>query len=179
LIIRRQRLKAPTTVRDDSAIADSFGAQAMSVSRLKAEDLAGDIEGIDLTPAVVEEFAGANDARHELEKSIGGAAFAVNVAILGKMQHGPDRAQRASGVGAARSRRFPPRIRCRHAASCRRRYIYREGELCHRELRRQRMFSLLAVPTPAVYWFRSSGILRNVASVAAFGSRKDLRERRR
>jgi hypothetical protein len=89
----------------------------MSVSRLKAEHFAGDIESAYLAPAVAEELAGPNNARHELEKNIGGAAFAVNVPILGKMQHWPDRAQCASGVGGARSRRFRPRIRCRHAAS--------------------------------------------------------------
>src|SRR3984957_20613710 len=110
LVIRRQRFKPPTTVTDDGAVIDGLGAQAMSVSRLKAEDLAGDIEGIDLTPAVVEEFAGANDARHELEKDIGGVAFTVDVPILGKMQHWPDRAQPSYGVGTARSLRFRPRI---------------------------------------------------------------------
>src|ERR1700722_6483733 len=130
----------------------------MSVSRLKAEHFASDIESIDLAPAVAEEFAGPNDARHELEKNIGGAAFAVYVPILGKMQHWPDRAQCASGVGGrARSRRVRPRRRCRHGAGCRRGYISRQGEPCHRELHRQRIFSLLAVPSPAVYWFSSSG----------------------
>src|SRR3984957_21232374 len=140
LIIRRQRLKAPTTVRDDSAIADSFGAQAMSVSHLKAEHFAGDIESVYLAPTVAEELAGPNNARHELEKNIGGAAFAVNVPILGKMQHWPDRAQCASGVGGARSRRFRPRIRCRHAAGCRRRDFYQEGEGGCSGIPCQRMF---------------------------------------
>src|ERR1700722_9972161 len=105
-----QGFNTPTTVKGDGAVIDALGAQAMSVSRLKAEDLAGDIEGIDLAPAVAEEFAGANDARHELEKDIGGVALTVYVAILGKMQHWPDRAQPSYGVGTARSLRFRPRI---------------------------------------------------------------------
>jgi hypothetical protein len=69
LIIRRQRLKAPTTVRDDSAIADSFGAQAMSVSRLKAEHFAGDIESVYLAPAVADELAGPNTPDTSLKKT--------------------------------------------------------------------------------------------------------------
>ena len=53
----------------------------------EAENIAGDVEGVDLAAAVAQEFAGADDARDDLEKDGGIIAFAVNFPVLDEMLH--------------------------------------------------------------------------------------------
>jgi hypothetical protein len=68
------------------AVAHYFSAQGAKASDFDAEQIAGDMKGVDLTAAVGQKFAGPDDAGQDFVVATGLLTFAIDFTILFESQ---------------------------------------------------------------------------------------------
>jgi acetylornithine deacetylase/succinyl-diaminopimelate desuccinylase-like protein len=101
-IVMGEAVETTAAIGDGHDIVDGLGGETVLAAILQTEDVAGEMEGLDLASSVAQHLAHANRARHDLVEELRRVAFRVDLLALGEAAARP--AHGVAGLACERLR---------------------------------------------------------------------------